>query len=65
VLLLSRKQGESIKIGHDVEIFVTRIYGSRVTIGVAAPKECHVIRSEIERKPRNQDESNGSADQGS
>ena len=48
MLVLSRKVGESIKIGDNIEIVVNRISGNRVTIGVDAPKDVRILRGEVE-----------------
>lgn len=46
MLVLSRKQGESIQIGDDITITVLRI-GTNVRIGIDAPKSVTVLRSEL------------------
>lgn len=48
MLVLSRKVGDSIKIGDNIEIVVNRISGNRVTIGVDAPKDVRILRGEVE-----------------
>jgi carbon storage regulator len=48
MLVLSRKVGEKIRIGKDVEIEITRLNGNRVQIGITAPPEVHVRRMELE-----------------
>lgn len=52
MLVLSRKVGETIKIGDAVEITVNRISASTVSLAVSAPRDIHVIRSELVGKPR-------------
>lgn len=47
ILVLSRKQGETICIGDDIEIVVSRIDGNRVTVGIVAPKSVKVLRGEL------------------
>ncbi|TWU35769.1 hypothetical protein Q31b_52040 [Novipirellula aureliae] len=47
MLVLSRKIGERITIGDDVQITITRIAGGRVTIGIDAPKSVTVRRNEL------------------
>ena len=46
MLVLSRKAKESIKIG-DVTVIVTRIKGNEVRLGIEAPKDTKVMRSEL------------------
>lgn len=48
MLVLSRKSGESIRIGENVTIEVRRIAGNRVTIAVEAPRDVRILRSELE-----------------
>ena len=47
MLVLSRKVGERIHIGHDVFVEVRRIAGSRVTLAVNAPKSVRILRGEL------------------
>lgn len=48
MLVLSRKVGEKILIGDDIVLSVSKIQGSKVTIGIDAPKHVRIIRSEID-----------------
>lgn len=53
MLILTRRQGESIVIGNDIEVTVVWIKGNQAQIGVRAPKDVSVDRLEIrERKDR-------------
>jgi carbon storage regulator len=47
MLVLTRKQFESIMIGDDIEIRVLSIIGDKVRIGIRAPREVPVYRQEI------------------
>ena len=47
MLALSRKQGESIVIGNNIEITVLEAKGDQVKIGISAPKSVPVYRNEI------------------
>lgn len=47
MLILSRKQGESILIGDDIKVTVLGISGAQVKIGVAAPDDISVHREEV------------------
>ena len=47
MLILSRKKGEAIKIGDDIEIKVVSISGDQVKIGIDAPKHIEVYRQEL------------------
>lgn len=47
MLVLLRKKGESIKIGDDIEIFVTEIKGDKVRLGISAPPDKKIARTEM------------------
>lgn len=47
MLALSRKQGESIVVGNDIEITILEIKGDQVKIGIKAPKAVPVYRKEL------------------
>jgi len=47
MLVLSRKTGESLQIGRNVKIIITQIKGNRVKIGIEAPTDVHIRRSEL------------------
>jgi carbon storage regulator len=50
MLVLSRKQGESIVIGDDVTVTVLEVLGDRVRLGFAAPGETAIHREEVYRR---------------
>ncbi|WP_274968608.1 carbon storage regulator CsrA [Succinimonas amylolytica] len=47
MLILTRRQGESIIVGDNVRITVISVKGNQVRIGVEAPKTVSVQREEI------------------
>ncbi|MCB1172271.1 MAG: carbon storage regulator CsrA [Leptospiraceae bacterium] len=47
MLVLARKVNSSIMIGDDIEIVVVEIKGDQVKLGVKAPREISVHRSEV------------------
>jgi carbon storage regulator len=49
-LLLTRRVGERILIGNDIEVTVTAVNGGQVRIGVKAPRTMRVDRPEIRAK---------------
>lgn len=50
MLLLSRKIGERISIGDEIDIVVVNATKGRVELGVNAPREVPIRRSELERR---------------
>ena len=47
MLVLTRKDGETIHIGDNVYIRVIRTHAGRVRIGIEAPKEVSIARAEL------------------
>jgi carbon storage regulator len=47
MLVLTRKSNQSIMIGDDVEVSVLSVMGDKVRIGIQAPQEIPVFRTEI------------------
>lgn len=47
MLILSRKLGESIIIDGRIEIKIIKVSGGRVRIGIDAPDDVRVVRSEL------------------
>jgi carbon storage regulator len=47
MLVLTRKSNQSIMIGDDVEVTVLSVTGDKVRIGIQAPGEVPVFRTEI------------------
>ena len=50
MLVLTRKVGESIKVGEDIYIRVVQVKGKQVRIGVEAPRKTKVQREELKEK---------------
>lgn len=46
-LILSRRVGDAIRIGNDVVVTVIGFQGAQVRIGIRAPREVHVLRTEL------------------
>ncbi|MDG2017886.1 MAG: carbon storage regulator CsrA [Porticoccaceae bacterium] len=63
MLILTRRVGETLVIGDDVNVTVLGVRGNQVRIGVNAPKEVAVHREEIYQRIQNENESaNSSSD---
>jgi carbon storage regulator len=55
MLVLSRKEGESIHVGEDIVITVVQLQEGRVRIGIEAPRAVCIDRAEV-RERRNSKE---------
>lgn len=47
MLVLTRKKGETIIIGEEIEVTVLDIKGDNIKIGISAPKSVSIVRKEI------------------
>ena len=47
MLVLSRKLGEKIVISDDIEVTIEEIRGGKVRVGIKAPRDIEVHRSEV------------------
>ena len=47
MLILTRKVGETLTIGDNIEVAVLEVRGGQVRIGVSAPRDVVVNRKEI------------------
>ena len=47
MLVLSRKPGETIRIGENVTVQIRRVSGSRVVLALEAPREVRILRGEL------------------
>ncbi len=47
MLMMSRREGEVILIGDDIEIVIAHIGRSRVRVGIRAPRKTPVLAREI------------------
>ncbi len=48
MLVLSRKEGERLKLGDSIYITVVRVSGDKVRLGIEAPSDLLVLREELE-----------------
>ena len=55
MLVLSRKKDESVVINNNIRIVVVEVRGDKVRLGVEAPKEVPVHRSEVYEAINNDD----------
>jgi len=47
MLVLQRKVGESIKVGDDIEIHILAVDNDKVKVGLVAPRNVRIVRSEL------------------
>ena len=47
MLIITRKKGESLIIGEDIEITVVKLEDGSVKLGIEAPKNIKIFRKEI------------------
>jgi carbon storage regulator len=47
MLILTRRIGETLKVGNEITVTVMAIKGNQVRIGIQAPKDIDVYREEI------------------
>ncbi len=59
MLILTRRIGETVVIGDDVNITVLGVKGNQVRLGVNAPKDVSVHREEIYQKIQFEKQSEG------
>ena len=56
MLILTRRAGETLNIGDNIQVTVLGVRGSQVRIGVKAPKDVAVHRQEIFERIQDADE---------
>ena len=47
MLIITRKKGQSLMIGDDIEITISKIEDGSVKIGINAPKKVTILRKEL------------------
>ena len=50
MLVVTRKKGESILIGDDIEISINKIEDGSVKIAISAPRDITILRKEVYEK---------------
>lgn len=54
MLVVTRKEGESILIGEDIEVCILNITDGSIKIGINAPKNVKILRKELIREVKDQ-----------
>jgi carbon storage regulator len=61
MLILSRRLGESLTIGDDVVVTVVGVSGNQIRLGISAPREVRVLREEIYKAVREENQAAANA----
>lgn len=54
MLVLSRKSGQALMLGKDIEITILRVDGDQVRLGIKAPKSVTILRKELQEEVRSE-----------
>ena len=54
MLIITRKKGQSIMIGDDIEITVSKLDDGSVKLGIDAPKDMTILRKELYEEVKNE-----------
>lgn len=56
MLILTRRVGETVMIGDDIEVTILGVKGNQVRVGVKAPREIGVHREEIYKRIKEEEQ---------
>ena len=59
MLILTRRPGEVVNIGHDVTVKVLGFHGGQVKLGFEAPKDVEIHREEVYERIKKEREESG------
>ncbi|WP_368490689.1 carbon storage regulator CsrA [Clostridium sp. BJN0013] len=62
MLVISRKKGESVLIGEDIEITVTKIEEGTVKLSISAPRSVTILRKELYREIEEENKNSAASD---
>lgn len=54
MLVLTRKDGESITIGNNIKVFILYKQGGQTKVGIEAPDNVQILRTELLEKEGNE-----------
>jgi carbon storage regulator len=52
MLVVTRRRGDRLLIGKDIEILVTRIVDGQVRLAIQAPPDVQILRKELLDRPK-------------
>ena len=61
MLVLTRKPGQSIMIGDEVEVQVLSVAGEKVRLGITAPRDVAIFRNEVYDRIESENQGAGEA----
>lgn len=64
MLVITRKKGESILLGDDIEITITNIDNGTVKLAIKAPREVTILRKELYVEVENENKEAAKVDLG-
>lgn len=62
MLVISRKKGESLLIGNDIEITITKIEEGTVKLSISAPRSITILRKELYREVEEENKNSAASD---
>lgn len=62
MLVISRKKGESILIGENIEITVVKIDDGSVKLSISAPRSITILRKELYKEVENENKNAAASD---
>jgi carbon storage regulator len=65
MLVLTRKPGQSIIIGDEIEVEVLSVAGEKVRLGITAPRDVEIFRDEVYDRIQNEREGAAEPEQSS
>ena len=51
MLVITRKRGEKVQIGPDIEVMVTKVSDGQVRLAIKAPETTKIVRTELQSIP--------------